>query len=135
MTHARPREPFPAHGARAVPLPLRGARARERVSGASEIACMLVRTDLVATGRRSRVEMSGRVRVRRRAGAPQAADRQERAQAVDHGIRLEDPDGHAVPVFVSRPYKPKVMPCTVCGAAQRATKAAGCGYLDDEAAA
>jgi hypothetical protein len=39
--------------------------------------------------------------------------------------------GTPLPVFVSRPYKAKVIPCPVCGAAQRATKASGCGYLDD----
>ena len=33
--------------------------------------------------------------------------------------------------FVAKPYKAKVIPCPVCGAAQRATKASGCGYLDD----
>jgi hypothetical protein len=40
--------------------------------------------------------------------------------------------GTPLAVYASRPYKPKVVPCGVCGAAQRATKAAGCGYLDDE---
>jgi len=39
--------------------------------------------------------------------------------------------GTPLDVFVSRPYTPKVVPCTVCGAAQRATKAAGCDYLSD----
>ena len=39
--------------------------------------------------------------------------------------------GTPLPVFVSRPYKAKIIPCTVCGAAQRATKASGCGYLDE----
>lgn len=39
--------------------------------------------------------------------------------------------GELLPVYVSKPYRPKVVPCTVCGAAQRATKAAGCDYLDE----
>lgn len=42
--------------------------------------------------------------------------------------------GTPLAVYVSRPYRAKVIPCTVCGAAQRATKATGCGYLDDNAA-
>jgi len=40
--------------------------------------------------------------------------------------------GTPLPMFIAsrdRPGKPK--PCPVCGAAQRATKATGCGYLDD----
>jgi len=37
--------------------------------------------------------------------------------------------GTLLPVYVSRPYKAKVVPCTFCGAAQRATKATGCDYL------
>jgi hypothetical protein len=39
--------------------------------------------------------------------------------------------GTPLPKFVAKPYKPKIVPCTVCGAAQRATKASGCGYLDE----
>lgn len=39
--------------------------------------------------------------------------------------------GTMLPVFVAKPYKAKVVPCAVCGAAQRATKATGCGYLDE----
>ena len=42
--------------------------------------------------------------------------------------------GTPLPVFVSRPYKAKVVPCKVCGAEQRATKASGCGYLYEGAA-
>lgn len=43
--------------------------------------------------------------------------------------------GTPLRVYVSRPYKAKVVPCTVCGAAQRATKATGCDYLPTEAVA
>ena len=39
--------------------------------------------------------------------------------------------GTPLNVYVSRPYRAKVVPCTVCGAAQRATKATGCDYLSD----
>lgn len=42
--------------------------------------------------------------------------------------------GTPLRVYVSRPYKAKVVPCTVCGAARRATKATGCDYLPTEAA-
>ena len=55
-----------------------------------------------------------------------------------NGIKLSIMDfdsrtktGKPLPVFVSRPYKAKVIPCAVCGAAQRATKASGCGYLEE----
>ena len=36
-----------------------------------------------------------------------------------------------LPVFVQGTYKRKVVACEVCGAAQKATKATGCGYLDE----
>lgn len=39
--------------------------------------------------------------------------------------------GTPLPRFVAKPYTPKDMPCSVCGAAQRATKATACGYLAD----
>lgn len=40
--------------------------------------------------------------------------------------------GTPLPVYITRPgRKPKVVPCKVCGAAQRATKATGCDYLED----
>lgn len=39
--------------------------------------------------------------------------------------------GTPLPDFVRRPYTAKVVPCKVCGARQRATKATACGYLDD----
>lgn len=39
--------------------------------------------------------------------------------------------GTPLPVYVARPYKRRPMPCKVCGAAERATKAAGCDYLED----
>lgn len=42
--------------------------------------------------------------------------------------------GTPLPVYVSRPYKAKVVPCTVCGAANRATKSTGCDYLSEAAA-
>lgn len=42
--------------------------------------------------------------------------------------------GTPLEVYVSRPYRAKVMPCTVCGAEQRATKATGCDYLPEVAA-
>jgi hypothetical protein len=41
----------------------------------------------------------------------------------------------ALPVFIQGTYRAKVTPCTVCGAADRATKATGCDYLPDEKAA
>lgn len=41
--------------------------------------------------------------------------------------------GTPLPVYVSRPYRPRPKPCRVCGAAVRATKATGCGYLVDGA--
>jgi hypothetical protein len=37
-----------------------------------------------------------------------------------------------LPEFIAQPYKPKKMPCGVCGAAQRATKVVGCNWLSDE---
>ena len=55
-----------------------------------------------------------------------------------NGIKLSIMDfnsktktGTPLPKFVSKPYKAKVVPCTVCGATQRATKASGCGYLEE----
>lgn len=39
--------------------------------------------------------------------------------------------GTPLRVYVQRPYRRKVVPCTVCGAEQRATKATGCDYLED----
>lgn len=36
-----------------------------------------------------------------------------------------------LPVFISQPYRPKKVPCLVCGAEQRATKATGCDYLEE----
>lgn len=41
--------------------------------------------------------------------------------------------GTPLPQFVRRPYTPKTVQCSVCGARQRATKAAGCGYLPEAA--
>ena len=42
-------------------------------------------------------------------------------------------DGKAsmLPEYIAKPYTRKIIRCVVCGAAQRATKAAGCGYLDE----
>lgn len=34
-----------------------------------------------------------------------------------------------LPTFIAGTYKPKAHPCAVCGAAERATKAMGCGYV------
>jgi len=34
-----------------------------------------------------------------------------------------------LPVFIQGAYRPKAMPCPVCGAAERASKATGCDYL------
>lgn len=46
------------------------------------------------------------------------------------------PDGSyrapPLPVFVAQPYRPRRTPCLVCGAAERASKATACGYLDEE---
>lgn len=41
--------------------------------------------------------------------------------------------GKLLPEYVAnpKPYRRKIEPCTVCGAAQRATKATGCDYLED----
>lgn len=39
--------------------------------------------------------------------------------------------GTPLPVFVEKKYAPKPVPCLVCGAAQRASKATGCGYLEE----
>lgn len=41
--------------------------------------------------------------------------------------------GTPLPVFVRGSYTAKVIPCKVCGAPQRATKAAGCDYLVEAA--
>lgn len=38
-----------------------------------------------------------------------------------------------LPVYVRGGYKPKKVPCKVCGAPQRASKATACGYLDEPA--
>lgn len=35
--------------------------------------------------------------------------------------------------YIARPYTAKVKPCGVCGAANKATKATGCDYLEDAA--
>jgi hypothetical protein len=43
--------------------------------------------------------------------------------------------GTPLPVFVEKPYKPKAHPCKICGAPNRATKATGCGYLEEGKAA
>lgn len=42
--------------------------------------------------------------------------------------------GTPLPVYVSRPYRPRPKPCVVCGAPERATKATGCDYLHAGAA-
>ena len=39
--------------------------------------------------------------------------------------------GTPLPVFVEKTYKPKITPCAICGAANRATKATACGYLEE----
>lgn len=39
--------------------------------------------------------------------------------------------GTPLPIFVEKTYRPKVHPCAICGAANRATKASGCGYLEE----
>jgi len=39
--------------------------------------------------------------------------------------------GTPLPVFVEKTYKPKAHPCGICGAANRATKATACGYLEE----
>jgi hypothetical protein len=39
--------------------------------------------------------------------------------------------GTPLPMFIEKPYTPKIIPCAICGAANRATKATACGYLDD----
>jgi len=39
--------------------------------------------------------------------------------------------GTPLPLFVEKKYKPKTTSCAVCGAANRATKATGCGYLEE----
>lgn len=52
---------------------------------------------------------------------------------MDYSSRKQS--GTPLPQFVARPYTAKRKPCGVCGAAQRATKAAGCDYLEDAAQA
>ena len=37
--------------------------------------------------------------------------------------------GTPLPVVIASSYTPKIIPCEICGAVQRATKAAGCDYL------
>jgi hypothetical protein len=51
---------------------------------------------------------------------------------------VKNPDGSVkhrkaptLPMFIEGNYKAKAKPCKVCGAAQKATKATGCGYLDE----
>jgi hypothetical protein len=39
-----------------------------------------------------------------------------------------------LPMYVAQTYRPRRMPCLVCGAAVRASKATACGYLDEERA-
>ncbi len=63
-----------------------------------------------------------------------------KAPTVKNGLKLsimgfdsKTKTGTPLRVFASRPYKAKIIPCTVCGAAQRATKASGCGYLGEGA--
>ncbi len=53
---------------------------------------------------------------------------------------LKDPEGNAIgykapplPQYIKTKYRPKKMPCGVCGAAQRASKEAGCDYLPEMA--
>lgn len=46
----------------------------------------------------------------------------------DHdGVEYKAPP---LPVFIQGEYEPEVIPCEVCGAANRASKATACGYLD-----
>lgn len=49
-------------------------------------------------------------------------------------VRGEDYKAPALPEFVQGSYKAKAQACGVCGQAQRATKATGCGYLTDDEA-
>lgn len=53
---------------------------------------------------------------------------------------LRNPDGSVrayrsrpLPVLVEGTYRPKVRSCPICGARARATKATGCGFLDEAA--
>ena len=39
--------------------------------------------------------------------------------------------GIPLSVLIHRPYAPQIKPCLVCGAPARATKATGCGYLEE----
>ena len=39
-----------------------------------------------------------------------------------------------LPEYIAKPYRPRKMPCAVCGAPERATKATGCDWLPDEGA-
>jgi len=59
-----------------------------------------------------------------------------KAPTTKNGIKLsimefnsKTKTGTPLPRFVAKPYTRKIVPCKVCGASQRATKAAGCGYL------
>ena len=50
-------------------------------------------------------------------------------QASSGGKRVGLPLAEAI----ARPYRPQQKPCGVCGAALRASKATGCGYLGQDA--
>lgn len=61
-----------------------------------------------------------------------------KAPTAKNGIKLSIMDfnsktktGTPLPRFIAKSYTAKVVPCSVCGGARRATKAAGCGYLDE----
>lgn len=68
------------------------------------------------------------------------ADLEQRKPPTSNGHKLTIRDfdsktkrGVSLPVLVTTSYTPKIIPCQVCGAAQRATKATGCGYLEEAA--
>lgn len=55
---------------------------------------------------------------------------------------LKDKQGNSIgykapplPEYVQGTYRPKTIPCKVCGATQRATKATSCSYLGEEGVA
>lgn len=47
------------------------------------------------------------------------------------GWNSKTKSGPSLPLFVAQPYRRREIPCAVCGAAVRATKATGCDYVDE----
>ena len=54
----------------------------------------------------------------------------KKGKVMRYGYEKGDGTDPRLRLWIEPPYKPMVIPCDVCGAPQRATKAVGCGYLD-----